>query len=230
MLSTTFFTGAILAAIASFTNQAIATPTDVDKPVFASSIDQGHGIQWTGVIFPGGPEVELWGYADEIYAQVLAINPDYVPQPFNETVNTNDGETTLAKRSTITCAPMDTGDRRELKKQSDFLYKLGGHCATPKNECRRTACGGTSGTYLCDESPNPSGTRIPCHEVGLRSADISNACCKNTNRKGQTGNWFGQKTYSVWIGYANCNAPSETYPSNYPYGGGSPNGLCWTWS
>ncbi|KAK3986580.1 hypothetical protein QBC44DRAFT_247869 [Cladorrhinum sp. PSN332] len=225
MLFTTFIAG-VLFAMPSFVLQAIATPAEVgDATAFASSTDQGYGIKWTGVIVPGEAETELWGYVDEIYASILAINPDYVAQPINYTSDAGGSESNNLEKRDVSCATMATGDKTELGvKQNNYLRTVGGFCASPKDRCRRTACGGTSATYICGENGNS--ISVPCVEVAQKLSLIVNGCCAAKGRKGVSGTWTTY-AWKVWAGYGNCNHASETWPSNYPYPGGSPNGICY---
>ncbi|KAK3995933.1 hypothetical protein QBC44DRAFT_386927 [Cladorrhinum sp. PSN332] len=100
----------------------------------------------------------------------------------------------------LTCVQMATGSWRDLTNQVNYHNHHGGNVGTPAVECRRTACENTSGTYLCSEHDNV--VDIPARDVADKIDKILNGCCGSSS--GKSGNWF-EPTYSVWIGYANCN-------------------------
>ncbi|KAK4231553.1 hypothetical protein QBC38DRAFT_466046 [Podospora fimiseda] len=226
----------LLIALVFVLGLVTAAPADNLRNVTAFTsllaVDKGYGIGWTGVIFPGEPETSLWGYVDEIYAEILAINPNYVPEPI-ETANNNN---MLAKRDTIKCAQMATGYFTDLSNMCTFHRKIGGWCRAPANQCRRTACWATSATYLCGEYG--SAINIPCRDLAEKIHQILYNCCglgSWSHRLGGApgGKLFGGKsgslfsgTHSVWVGYGNCRHVADIWPSGYRYPGGKVNGLC----
>ncbi|KAK3995943.1 hypothetical protein QBC44DRAFT_365917 [Cladorrhinum sp. PSN332] len=207
------------------------------------AVDKGHGIKWTGVIFPGEPATELWGTVEEIYEQVLALNPNYVAQPIENEAKTipslslpdrhakNNNTTTttpdnlLMKRDTLNCgaSAMATGYIWDLRNQVSYHWNLGGYCQAPANQCRRTACHATTATYLCGEYGNAA--NVPCRDVAYYVDVIINTCCNISN--GRSGSYY-TNTFSVWAGYGDCWHPVNNWPSYYYYPGGN-NGLCYVW-
>ncbi|KAK4180782.1 hypothetical protein QBC36DRAFT_228920 [Triangularia setosa] len=202
--------------------------------------DDGYGIKWTGVIIPGQPKAELFGIVDEIYEQILAINPNYVAQPLDEsdlarlTSPLDKPETAklTARQSYLdnipkpTCRVMATGNTRTLDRHINNLEYIGGICEAPRNACRRVGCWKTTGGYLCGENGNAA--VVACTDVSRRLEKIKKSCCPqvwDVGGRPVSGHIY-QSTYSVWAGYGNCNHEADSRPSHYPYPGGGINGIC----
>ncbi|KAK3315979.1 hypothetical protein B0H66DRAFT_604288 [Apodospora peruviana] len=131
-----------------------------------------------------------------IYNQILAINPDYVAAPYDnstEIVARDDGNdvSKLERRYTISCRVMATG-------WSGDAWEGGSGVSI---SCRSAAA------YIQD--------------IILGCCKKSSVGSKGP----VTGHIYDQD-FSVWAGYGNCGHSTTRGPSTYPYPGGSPNGLC----
>jgi hypothetical protein len=85
----------------------------------------------------------------DIYAQILARNPDYVAAE----VSPEDAVATLEKRGeTRTCGTMATGTLERSIEAGNDLRKLGGNCGAPRSACRRMTCKDTTASYICGVS------------------------------------------------------------------------------
>jgi hypothetical protein len=128
--------------------------------------DVDSGITWTGRIFKTDKDVTtLHGDASvscdstsyqkpihpltktqDIYAQILAINPDYVASE----IAPEDAASALAKRGeTRTCGTMAVGNNERVIQAAGDLKKLGQQCGAPAKSCRRMTCKDTTATYIC---------------------------------------------------------------------------------
>ncbi|KAK0654002.1 hypothetical protein QBC41DRAFT_377703 [Cercophora samala] len=230
-----------LASLLSLAAAATGFPFDSTNSTSLNP-DNGYGIKWTGVITPGQPKTSLFGTIDEIYERILAINPNYVAQPLDESdlallaTPWNSPETSkLAARQRSRyldnipnprCRVMATGNSRSLSYQIEQLEYIGGICEAPKDACRRVGCKSTTAGYLCGENGSPA--VVACTDVSRRMDKIKRGCCSvifDIGGKPVSGN-IKHANYSVWAGYGNCNHGIDSSPSKYPYPGGGVNGKC----
>jgi len=98
-----------------------------------------------------------------------------------------------------------------------------GWCNVPKGQCRRLACLNTSAIYLC--AGDQGDVSRTCREVSNIASAIRGSCC-GARTVQTSGSSVRDGGWSVWAGYGNCNEPDDKPPTDYPYPGGSPNGLC----
>ncbi|KAK4200171.1 hypothetical protein QBC40DRAFT_254275 [Triangularia verruculosa] len=228
----------VLALVTATTTISLASATNTSL-VYSD----GYGIKWTGVIIAGEPKAELYGTVDEIFEQILAINPSYIAQPLDETDKARlaspvykEGDPAKHKLTarqqkyhnipTPTCRVMATGNSRSLDRLISRLEYLGGVCEAPQNACRRVGCWYTTAGYLCGE--NGHAAVVACTDVSRRMEAIKNGCCPLLwDPKGRpiSGHIYHEK-YSIWAGYGNCNHGEDRTPSFYTYPGGRINGIC----
>jgi hypothetical protein len=184
----------------------------------------------------------------DIYARILAINPDYVASE----IAPEDAAAALQKRGeTRTCGTMATGDHEHVIKAASDLKKLGQQCGAPAKACRRMTCQDTTASYICsvclfflrcpfttyrrrrldsaDFAPQEktAAVSIPCKDAGRMVNDILLNCC-NGYRAGKSGHIYMNRDYSIWVGYGNCNHATNVFPHTYPYPGGRMNDDCYT--
>jgi hypothetical protein len=104
-------------------------------------------MKWTGIVFPGQPEYELYGDAKSIYEQIITINPSYNAGDSDS----NNQTTLLTKRNKIeppSCGTFATGSDAQVLGQASYLSKLSGSCHVNAKSCIRLACDDTTGTYV----------------------------------------------------------------------------------
>lgn len=131
---------------------------------------------FTGPVTPGGPDVELQGTAQEIYQQVLELNPSYDPWDFPDfqASMAADGVTKAqwdAELANGTVAAMRSPTNSLEARQSfdcnwggwvrtwgdcieglDYLRRLGtAWCRAPAQACSRVSCSWGCGIFLCSQ-------------------------------------------------------------------------------
>ncbi|KAK4222952.1 hypothetical protein QBC38DRAFT_488779 [Podospora fimiseda] len=222
---------ALVAALPTMTMAAALPAEDVPAELPAAVFE---GITWTGKIFKDDVEpTVLHGDANEIYDQIMALNPKYVSSEVNPDPEEDVVAALLSKRAQVrTCKVMATGYKNDLIEAENRLRSLGSNCGAPAKQCRRMTCENTSATYICSEANDVS---VKCNSLGSLVQSIHNNCCTGKTSSdpaasfgtGKSGHIYNDRLWSVWVGYGNCNHGSDSRPTQYPYPGGSNNGLCY---
>ncbi|KAK4220648.1 hypothetical protein QBC38DRAFT_525498 [Podospora fimiseda] len=196
-------------------------------PELPHDVSEG-GIKWTGKIFKDDKKpTVLYGEIEDILDQILALNPNYVASEVNPDPET--AQSALQRRvETLTCATMATGGQYDITAGADHLVSVGAQCETPAKQCRRMTCKNTTGSYLCSEGNNIS---LSCNSLARIVRRVNTDCCNGkdkygSNSSGKSGHIYNDRIWSVWVGYGNCGHSSSSRPTDYPYPGGSPNGVC----
>ncbi|KAL4773045.1 hypothetical protein BDW60DRAFT_32823 [Aspergillus nidulans var. acristatus] len=142
---------------------------------FPRSPHPGYGVQdftWEMDTTPGGPTVLLNGTVQEIYAELLKINPSY-DGDFAETLaaaqaaaetetqtetEASTGAASLHKRLPVTCNNYDQAITRRIREGITYLRGVSGrptHGPGPGN-CGRVSCSYNSATWWCNENTSPN--------------------------------------------------------------------------
>ncbi|KAL8284322.1 hypothetical protein RB597_001576 [Gaeumannomyces tritici] len=192
------------------------------------------GMIWRGAVFPGAAPVELHGDVEDIFNQILALNPNYAPTDSAEALGMT-GENAAPTSGTtanamsvlangVTCKVMGVGQFLSIREGYRRLAQLGGNCGTPARDCRRMTCNSpNSATYICSEQD--SHTEIPC----ARAAQIIEIDIASTS-KGNCGCWDGRTPFllsgnyyegwfSIWAGFGRCGTAPNQRPTAYPFPG-----------
>ncbi|KAH6638682.1 hypothetical protein BKA67DRAFT_665625 [Truncatella angustata] len=162
-------------------------------------LDVDEGMIWTGPIFPGDKPTRLTGTVEDVYAQIMAINPNYDPDDSLE-----------AETRNITLT--DDGD---LPKPRYFP----GDADFTKFQCGNMATGQKNKIQEQDAE-----THTYCKTVAKYINCIEFNCCSYS--KGKSGSLGSTFPYTIWVGYANCRHNLATHPKDYTYPGGNINGAC----
>lgn len=139
-------------------------------------------LKWTGQVEIGKQNITLEGTADEIYKQILDINPDYDDQlgikNWRELSNQ-----TIARRgdpinsNSINCNIGNLCEPLWVLKGIDNLYAIGnGGCTAPAGwgGCARTQCYDGSSIWLCNDHPEP--ITVPCKFVADNAQGLHDTC------------------------------------------------------
>ncbi|KAH8201698.1 hypothetical protein TruAng_004136 [Truncatella angustata] len=186
-------------------------------------LDVDEGMIWTGPIFPGDKPTRLTGTVEDVYAQIMAINPNYDPDDSLE-----------AETRNITLT--DDGDLpkpRYFPGDADFTKFQCGNMATgQKNKIQVGRQGATRETR---RAVRITGEPMPAAELLRHDRNIFlfvakyinciefNCCSYSKGKSGSLGSTF---PYTIWVGYANCRHNLATHPKDYTYPGGNINGAC----
>ncbi|KAL4733705.1 hypothetical protein BDV11DRAFT_175437 [Aspergillus similis] len=158
-----------LPAIAAFTLVQAST-LNLEAPI------PGYGVEdftWEMDTTPGGPTVLLNGTVQEIYAELLKINPSYdgdfadtlaAAQAMAETETkseTEAGAASLHKRLPVTCNNYDEAITRRIREGITYLRGVSGRPTNgpgPGN-CGRVSCSYNSAIWWCND--NTSAKTLP---------------------------------------------------------------------
>ncbi|CAI4214335.1 unnamed protein product [Parascedosporium putredinis] len=162
------------------------------------SQDDGVGIEWTGSIFPGEDPVTLYGTVEVILAAILALNPNYQPDPLSTSSDISSGSEPSWELS------IGNESASDIEKRQAVTYSVG--CAP-----MATALKPGMGEFN-------DGTSIPCRDAAVMLTWMHDRCCRYSF--GISAHVYpSHRDYSVWLGYGNCNHAVNRRPSTYPYPG-----------
>ncbi|KAK2855559.1 hypothetical protein FQN49_005076 [Arthroderma sp. PD_2] len=166
-------------------------------------------MMYTGPVTPGGVNVTLEGTAQQIYYQILKLNPDYHPEAFSAVPNASalNASSMLEKRgrSHIICDPSGTlrAWRGHIEHGIAFLRRIpqGGDCSVKGHRsCARISCSYDSGIFLCND--NPYWIERPCHLLGDYAEAILNRCQASVPKV--SGQQFDTDNFNVLVKYDKC--------------------------
>ncbi|KAI9036071.1 uncharacterized protein KD926_002447 [Aspergillus affinis] len=156
-------TAALLSALTAFLAVAVSgrpaqSSTGIEAPV------EGYGVEdfaWEVETTPGGDTVILNGTVEEVYTELLKINPMY-DGDFAAVAETNDAEkrddsASLFKRKDVTCGKYPTAIRRRIEEGIAHLHRVKGK---PRNgpgpgNCGRVSCSYRSAIWWCNDNTAP---------------------------------------------------------------------------
>ncbi|KGO38353.1 hypothetical protein PEX1_068910 [Penicillium expansum] len=124
----------------------------------------GYGVEefsWEVETKPGGPKVILNGTVQEIYAELININPtydlDFAAMPAQAIVDTNNETSHLHKRLDVTCNNYDQAISSRIKEGIRYLRGVNGKPSNgpgPGN-CGRVSCSYNSAIWWCNDNTSP---------------------------------------------------------------------------
>ncbi|KAK1715642.1 hypothetical protein BDP67DRAFT_612662 [Colletotrichum lupini] len=131
-------------------------------------------MTFTGPVVVGGPNVTLHGDASSIYEQILAINPFFNAEEFQEpegglevrqtTNNWNCNQGTYVEAYYSQCA-----------NAINRLITLGtNYCSVPASTCARVACSNSCSIYLCNNRFIE--TSVYCSDIAVDMGIIVSRC------------------------------------------------------
>ncbi|KAK1725329.1 hypothetical protein CaCOL14_005814 [Colletotrichum acutatum] len=168
-----------VAGIAFLASAVIAAPSDngLEFRTVDEVKDQLLPISemtFTGPVVVGGPNVTLHGDASSIYEQILAINPTFNAEEFQEpegglearqtTNNWNCNQGTYVEAYYSQCA-----------NAINRLITLGtNYCSVPASTCARVACSNSCSIYLCNNRFIE--TSVYCSDIAVDMGIIVSKC------------------------------------------------------
>ncbi|KAI1763264.1 hypothetical protein GGR53DRAFT_521138 [Hypoxylon sp. FL1150] len=175
----------VLACFLAGTTTSVALPTeDVAKTVFSP-------MTWTGQVNIGGPLVSIAGTAEEIYKEIVKINPNY-----DNELGINSNSSTLAERgleplkkrattsSDWTCAYGNDIIAESVGVGVRYLYSIAnGACSAPPGSpgdggCTTTTCNSGAGIFLCNDSSYT--LTVTCSIVADNAVEVLINCQSST--------------------------------------------------
>ncbi|KAK1468719.1 hypothetical protein CMEL01_00486 [Colletotrichum melonis] len=168
-----------VAGIALLASAVIAAPSD--KGLEFRTADEVKDqllpiseMTFTGPVVVGGPNVTLHGDASSIYEQILAINPTFNAEEFQEpegglqvrqtTNNWNCNQGTYVEAYYSQCA-----------NAINRLITLGtNYCSVPASTCARVACSNSCSIYLCNNRFIE--TSVYCSDIAVDMGIIVSRC------------------------------------------------------
>ncbi|KAI4858928.1 hypothetical protein F4820DRAFT_441326 [Hypoxylon rubiginosum] len=154
-------------------------------------------ITWTGQVNPGGPPVSITGTAEEIYKQIIGINPNY-----DDELGINSSHSIfkrrdldpLKKRATTsddwTCAYGNDVIAESIGVGIRYLYSIAnGDCSAPPGSpgnggCTVSSCNSGAGIFLCNDSSNTLHTT--CSIVADNAVEVLINCQSTTYAGGSS--------------------------------------------
>ncbi|KAH8592927.1 hypothetical protein B0O99DRAFT_224553 [Bisporella sp. PMI_857] len=157
----------VLASPAQFSAAGgFGTYNDISKLTFET-------MKYIGPTTPGGPDVELYGTAEEVYHQILAINPDFRIEDFPPPEHRP-----LGKRYRLEprCNIYSLANYGRIGDGIYYLKRLPGACSVGAGwgTCTRLSCSYSSGIYLCNDNTFPIAPT--CSYMALYAEDILRGC------------------------------------------------------
>ncbi|KAI1778446.1 hypothetical protein F4818DRAFT_406112 [Hypoxylon cercidicola] len=154
-------------------------------------------ITWTGQVNPGGPLVSITGTAEEIYKEIIGINPNYDNElglnSSRSAVEKRDLEP-IKKRATTsddwTCAYGNDVNAESIGAGIRYLYSIAnGDCSAPPGRpgdggCTASSCNSGAGIFLCNDSSNTLHT--PCSIVADNAVEVLINCQSTTYAGGSS--------------------------------------------
>ncbi|UKZ52872.1 hypothetical protein TrVGV298_006659 [Trichoderma virens] len=208
---------AILLGVTSAVAASYKTGADKDAISWAPLV-------WTGQVKAGEDNVTLSGTAEEIYNQIIAINPDYDSQ-----LGVKSGREASDTVPHIRGDPINTSSRNcNVFKETyqinvydgiNYLYAIGnGGCTAPAGwgGCIRTTCNNNAAIFLCNDHPTSITVPLGINEYCIRYEYIS-----PLPGSGAIGNWIhhvrGQifsfdGTWNVIVTDSYCSDPPTKGP------------------
>ncbi|KAI1409890.1 hypothetical protein F5Y13DRAFT_169168 [Hypoxylon sp. FL1857] len=186
------FAGLLVGAISS-----AALPSENTRRTVSDLVTSK--ITWTGQVRPGEPAISITGTAEEIYHQIIIMNPNYDNDlglnSNNSTVRRRDLEP-IAKRATTsddwTCAYGNNVNAESIGAGVRYLYSIAnGDCAAPPGKpgaggCTVSSCNSGAGIFLCNDSSNELHT--DCFIVADNAVEVLINCQSTTYAGGN--NWI----------------------------------------
>ncbi|EFQ97335.1 hypothetical protein MGYG_00374 [Nannizzia gypsea CBS 118893] len=163
---------------------------------------------YEGPIVPGGDNVTLEGTIEEIFRQILALNPSYRPEDFPAAPDTQSLSVSpsLEKRSPghIICDPSgaERAWRRKIEDGIAYLERVpqASHCRVRNRSCARVSCSWDSGIFFCND--RDSWFEIPCPVLGSYTEDILRTCHQSSTRV--SGQKFDTDNFNVLVKFDKC--------------------------
>ncbi|RSL72571.1 hypothetical protein CEP53_001016 [Fusarium sp. AF-6] len=142
----------------------------VGQVAFAETIDGMEivPVEWDLELTPGGEVVHLTGTVEEVYPQLLDLNPTYDEdwaghddeaddEGFIEKRETDNPASVLWKRSTflssnIKCNVKTWASCYYIRKGISYLRKVKGKPVNDPGKCGRVSCSDNSGIFWCNTS------------------------------------------------------------------------------
>ncbi|KAF1810898.1 hypothetical protein P152DRAFT_483602 [Eremomyces bilateralis CBS 781.70] len=172
-------------------------------------------MKYTGPITPGGEDVELSGTAEDVYNQIVHLNPSYDPAAFGN--NATDIAPPLSKRdkSGLICNIGRHAQVGRIWQGISYLKSLpgGGTCGIDAGpaHCVRISCSWDSGIFLCNDNPWPIAPN--CAYLATYAEDIVLSCPYSDEcqpgaaafcNEFVNGQRFDTDNYNVIVGWSGC--------------------------
>ncbi|KAI1454777.1 hypothetical protein F4805DRAFT_303469 [Annulohypoxylon moriforme] len=148
-------------------------------------------ITWTGQVRPGEAVLSITGTAQEIYKQIIEINPNY-----DNELGLNSNQSTIArrglepiqKRATTsddwTCTYGNDVNAESIGEGVRYLYSIANaDCSAPPGSpgaggCSVSSCNSGAGIFLCNDSSNTA--HIPCTLIADNAVEVLINCQRTT--------------------------------------------------
>ena len=145
-------------------NLTLPLATDNNITVQTLPRDTADGLEFVGPAFSGGENVTLHGTPEDIYNQLVDLNPDYSQDFPEEPEKEDSGETGTDADSNdddfvrgdydkyhwIKCDTSRRADHGRIREGIKYLSKIKGECAISGNRCSRVSCSHESAVWWCN--------------------------------------------------------------------------------
>ncbi|KAJ0297354.1 hypothetical protein COL516b_010771 [Colletotrichum fioriniae] len=170
-----------VASVALLASAAIAAPSDngLEFRTADEVKDQLLPISemtFTGPVVVGGPNVTLHGDASSIYEQILAINPSFNAEEFQEPEGGLEARQTTAKNNwNCNQGTYVEAYYSQCANAINRLITLGtNYCSVPASTCARVACSNSCSIYLCNNRFIE--TSVYCSDIAVDMGIIVSKC------------------------------------------------------
>ncbi|GBF65816.1 hypothetical protein TMEN_8534 [Trichophyton mentagrophytes] len=163
---------------------------------------------YIGPVTPGGENVTLEGSIQEIFHQILKLNPSYKQEDFHDTPDSHAHQvgTNLEKRipGDIICDPSGTKRawRKHIEEGVAYLKRApqASLCRVRNRACSRISCSWDSGIFLCND--RDSWFEEFCPVLGNYADEILRGC--QQSRTKVAGQKFDPQNYNVLVKFDKC--------------------------
>ncbi|EGD84880.1 hypothetical protein H112_08597 [Trichophyton rubrum D6] len=162
---------------------------------------------YTGPVTPGGDNVTLEGTIQEIFHQILKLNPSYKPEDFPDAPHSpRKVSSKLEKRipGDIICDPSGTKRawRKHIEEGVAYLKRApqASLCRVRNRSCSRISCSWDSGIFLCND--RDSWFEEFCPLLGNYADEILRGC--QQSRTKVAGQKFDPQNYNVLVKFDKC--------------------------
>ncbi|KAL4804763.1 hypothetical protein BDV18DRAFT_27401 [Aspergillus unguis] len=145
---------------------------------------------WTLQVFPGGPEVNFTGTAEQVYAQLTSMNPNYdedwkdeLAKAANESASAMDySESKSKKYEGLYCVEGSGVLKFDVGREIAYLRKVNGKPHLPAHTCERVACSWGTGIHWCNDADHARS--LPSYNNIADGAQVvRNECFKTVTEK-----------------------------------------------
>ncbi|KAL2820207.1 hypothetical protein BDW59DRAFT_117563 [Aspergillus cavernicola] len=170
-------------------------PEDIDSP-----------MEWDVKPSPDTPEIVLTGTVEEVYAQLLKINPNY-DEDWKDDTTFDDGNELEARgdispNDTLYCSDEHHADSDSIKKGIAHLRKVKGKPKLYPRSCKRISCSWLSGIFWCNF--NHETKTLPSYNNIAQGAQVIYNHCRSNQVIGLAGTLDHTDHWRVDVAYSNC--------------------------